>query len=126
MARQAKSKLKSMLIILLYRGIVQKEFILAGQRVISAYYCDVLRRLRTGLWQQKTGCCVTTMHRLTLPFHQQIFDKRHECRPPHTLLLSASSLESVKGRHFDKIGVMEAESQAVLDTLTGNDFQDAF
>jgi hypothetical protein len=53
------------------KGIVHKEFILEGQTVNSAYYCDVL-------WQYKgftlnfgdkgTGCCITTMHPLTLPF----------------------------------------------------------
>jgi hypothetical protein len=31
----------------------------------------------------------------------------------------------LNGRHFDTIEVMEAESQAVLNTLT-DDFQDAF
>jgi hypothetical protein len=30
------------------------------------------------------------------------------------------------GRHFDTIEVMEAESQAVLNSLTEHDFQDAF
>jgi hypothetical protein len=30
-----------------------------------------------------------------------------------------------KGRHFDTIGVIEAESQAVLNTFTEHDFQDA-
>jgi hypothetical protein len=32
----------------------------------------------------------------------------------------------LKGRHFDTIEVVEAESQAVLNTLTEHDFQDAF
>jgi predicted helicase len=32
----------------------------------------------------------------------------------------------LKGRHFDTIEVMEAESQAVLSSLTEHDFQDAF
>jgi hypothetical protein len=31
-----------------------------------------------------------------------------------------------KGRHFDTIEVIKAESQAMLNTLTENDFQDAF
>jgi hypothetical protein len=36
-----------MLIILFHiKGIVHKEFILTGQAVNSAYYCDVLWRLR--------------------------------------------------------------------------------
>jgi hypothetical protein len=43
-ARQVKSKVKSMLIIFLYmKGIVHKEFVLAGQTVSSAKYCDVLQ-----------------------------------------------------------------------------------
>jgi inactivated superfamily I helicase len=32
----------------------------------------------------------------------------------------------LKGRHLDTIEVTEAESQAVLNTLTEQDFQDAF
>jgi hypothetical protein len=32
----------------------------------------------------------------------------------------------LKGRHFDTIDVMEAESQALLNTVTEHDFQDAF
>jgi hypothetical protein len=42
-ARQAKSKVKSMLIIFFdIKGIVYKEFILAAQTVNSAYYRDAL------------------------------------------------------------------------------------
>jgi hypothetical protein len=38
-ARQAKSKVKSMLVIFFdIKGIVHKEFIMAGQTVTSAYY----------------------------------------------------------------------------------------
>jgi hypothetical protein len=32
----------------------------------------------------------------------------------------------LKGRHFDTVEVIEAESQAVLNTFTEHDFQDAF
>jgi hypothetical protein len=32
----------------------------------------------------------------------------------------------LKGRHFDIIEVIEAESQVVLNTLTEHDFHDAF
>jgi hypothetical protein len=35
-------------------------------------------------------------------------------------------LVKLKGRHFDSTEVIEAESQAVLNTLTEHDFQDAF
>jgi hypothetical protein len=44
--REVKSKVKNMLIIFYHvEGIAQKEFILAGQTVSSAYYCDDLWRL---------------------------------------------------------------------------------
>jgi hypothetical protein len=32
----------------------------------------------------------------------------------------------LKGRHFDTIEAFEAESQAMLNTLTEHDFEDAF
>jgi hypothetical protein len=41
--RQVKSKVKSMIIIFSdIKGIVHKEFVLAGKNVDSAHYCDVL------------------------------------------------------------------------------------
>jgi hypothetical protein len=56
-----KSKVKSMLIIISdIKGIVDKEFMLAGQTVNSAYYCDIswllrenMRILRPEFWKQK-------------------------------------------------------------------------
>jgi hypothetical protein len=52
---------------------VHKGFVLAGQTVNSAYYCDILhwlhenvRGLHPKLWQQRTGHCITTMDHLTL------------------------------------------------------------
>jgi hypothetical protein len=33
---------------------------------------------------------------------------------------------TLKGRHFDTIEVIDTESQAVLNTLTEHDFQDAY
>jgi hypothetical protein len=42
MVRQVKSKVKSRLIIFFdIKGIVHKEFVMAGQTVNSAYCCDV-------------------------------------------------------------------------------------
>jgi hypothetical protein len=44
------------------------------QTVNSAYYCDVLRRLRENVRRlrpeidNRPGCCITTTHRLKLPF----------------------------------------------------------
>jgi hypothetical protein len=61
-------------------------------------------------------------------FYRGIFDrKQHDCRPPPALLFSVSPIEvELRGRHFDTIEVIEAESQAVLNTLTEHDFQEAF
>jgi hypothetical protein len=52
MVRQVKSKIKSMIIIFFnIKGIVNKESILEGQTVNSAYYCEVLQRMRENKWR---------------------------------------------------------------------------
>jgi hypothetical protein len=66
-----------------------------------------------------TGFCITTTHRLTLPLSQSNF-------LPKTTLLSSPTHPELKGRHLNTTEVIEAESQAVLNTLTEHDFQDAF
>jgi hypothetical protein len=45
--------------------------------------------------------------------------------PPYFSLFPRLKLK-LKGRHFDTNEMIEAESQAVLNTLTENDSQDAF
>jgi hypothetical protein len=45
--------------------------------------------------------------------------------PPYFPLYPRLKIK-LKGRHFDTIEVMEAESQAVLNSLTEHDFQGAF
>jgi hypothetical protein len=45
--------------------------------------------------------------------------------PPYFSLFPQFKIK-LKGHHFDTIEVIEAESQAVLNTLTEHDFQDAF
>jgi hypothetical protein len=75
-ARQVQSKVSSILIIFFdIKGIVYKEFVLTGQTVNSAYYCNVLWQLRENLrgfaWNfgyKRIGCCIMTTHCLTLPF----------------------------------------------------------
>jgi hypothetical protein len=44
--------------------------------------------------------------------------------PPYFSLFPRLKIK-LKGRHFDTIEVIEAESQAVLNTLTEHDFRDA-
>jgi hypothetical protein len=62
----------------------------------------------------------TVLHFL---FHQ----KQHDIAP-HLLYFSLFPRLKLKPkvRHFDTIEVIEAESQAVLNTLIKHDFQDAF
>jgi hypothetical protein len=45
--------------------------------------------------------------------------------PPYVSLFLRLKIR-LKGRHFDTVEVIEAESQAVLNTLTEHDSQDAF
>jgi hypothetical protein len=69
-SREVKSKVKTMLMFFFgFKEIVHKKFILVGQTINSAFYCDILwqmrenvRRLRPELWQQKD--CL---------FHQDFF-----------------------------------------------------
>jgi hypothetical protein len=45
--------------------------------------------------------------------------------PPYFSLFPRLTMK-LKGRHFGTVEVIEAESQAVLKTLTEHDFQDTF
>jgi hypothetical protein len=130
---KVKSKVKSMLIVLFdIKGMVHKEFVLAGQTFNSAHYCDVIQRLcenvrtfRPEFWRQNTACCITTTHRLRFPFSPGFFyQKQNDCfpQPPYFSLFPLLKIK-LEGRHFDTIEVIEAELQAVLITLTEHDFQ---
>jgi hypothetical protein len=80
-------------------------------------------------FHKRTGACTTTTHRLALPFSPGNFSyqRQHGCRPPPTLLFSTSRLKiKLRGRQLDSIQLINAELQAVLNTLTDHDFQDAF
>jgi hypothetical protein len=113
------------------KGTDHKEFVLAGQTVNSAYYCEVLRRLRANvrrlrpeLWRQKNWLLHhdnSVSHFLS---HQGISDKETTWLSSHTY--STFLFPRLEARHFDTIEVVEAESQAVLNSLTEHDFQDAF
>jgi hypothetical protein len=102
MAREVKSDVKSILIIFFgIKGIVHKEFVLAGQAVNSVHYCDALRLLRENvrilrheLWRQKTWL----LHHNNAPPHASFFTrafltkKQHDCRP-HPHYFSVSPIE---------------------------------
>jgi hypothetical protein len=69
-----KGKVKSIIIIFLdIKGIVHKEFILAGQKsiphIIVIFYGHCMKVCGTSPWNlTRTGCCITATHRLTFPF----------------------------------------------------------
>jgi hypothetical protein len=87
---------------------------------------------------EKTGCCITRMHRLTLSFSRGIFSytKNNVTVVPHPpyspdlalcdFYLFPQLKMKLKGRRFDTIEVIEAEVQAMLYILIEHDFQDAF
>jgi hypothetical protein len=62
-------------------------------------------------------------------FHQGIFYKKKNMtvvhHPPYFSLFPQFKIK-LAGLHFDTTGVIEAESQVVLNTLTEHNFQDAF
>jgi hypothetical protein len=68
-------------------------------------------------------------NRLTLPFSPgNIFtkiDMNVVLHPPYCSLFPRLKIK-LKGCHSDTAEVIETESQAVLNTLTEHDFQDAF
>jgi hypothetical protein len=53
--RQVKRKVRNVFVIYFHiKGILQKEFVLTGQTVSSAYCCDILRRQRDNVWRLHT------------------------------------------------------------------------
>jgi hypothetical protein len=72
------------------------------------------------------------MHRDNAPFTSFFFTRELLAKynmtvvPPILLFCFLRLKIKLKGRHFDKIEVMKAESQVVPNTVTEHDFQDAF
>jgi hypothetical protein len=74
---------------------------------------------------KRTGCCVTTrVSHFLLPGN--FLSKNNMAlvpHPPYFSLFSRLKMK-LKGHHFVTIEVIEAVSQALLNTLTEHDFQD--
>jgi hypothetical protein len=70
---------------------------------------------------KRTGCCIMTTHRFILPSSPWNFFTQNNItlvpNPPYFTLFPILKTEQ-KGRHFDTIEMMEAESQVLLKTLT--------
>jgi hypothetical protein len=82
------------------KGTVHKEFILQNPIVNSAYYCNVLqrlredvRRLRAKLWRQNNWL----LHHDKASPHtfspRSFLPRKHDCRPSPILLFSVSPIE---------------------------------
>jgi hypothetical protein len=96
------------------KGIVHRRATQSVAHTAVMFYGDCLKMCEDFLpnfGDKITGCCIATTCRLALPF--SLFSV-----PPLKMKL--------EGRHFGTIEVIEAESQAVLNTLTEHDLQGAF
>jgi hypothetical protein len=132
--RRAKSRAYSSFSVT-SRELVPKQFVLAGQRVNSAYYCEILRQLSENvrrlcheIWLQKLAVASQKRTKSHFFSHKGIFHQnQHDCRPNLSYFSLFPRLKmKLKGRHFDTIEVIETESQRMLNTLTEHKFQDAF
>jgi hypothetical protein len=107
---------------------------LAGQTVNCAHYWYLTAIVKmcedfvSNFGDRSTGCCTTTTHRLTLRLSPGNFFTKTTWLsfPTHPNFLFARLRTKQEGHHLDTTVVTEAESQAVLNTLTKHDFQDAF
>jgi hypothetical protein len=130
--RQAKRKIKSMLIIFFdTKGAVHKEFVRADQTVncyVLRRLLENVRRLRPELWRQMNWLLHHDNTPSTLPFSPENFwPKTTWLQSPPTLLFSVSPIEDKTEMPplWNNWGY-PGRMQAVLNTLTEHDFQDAF
>jgi hypothetical protein len=100
--------------------------ILLWRATVAAWKCV---KTSSELWRQKKLLLHDDDAKThTSFFHQETFDqKQHDCRPhsPYFSLLPRLII-SLISRNVDTIEVLDAESQAVLNTFTEQDFQKAF
>jgi len=126
------------------KGIVHKEFVPPGQTVNAAFYVKVLkslqenvRRKRPDQWRNNTWL----LHRDNAPAHTALLIRRFLTdnnmtvvpHPPYSPDLEPSDFflfpelkMKLKGRRFQTLEEIQAESHAILNTLRENDFQECF
>jgi len=140
--RQVRSNIKSMLICFFdHKGIVHKEHVPPGQTVNVAFYVEVLKRLRENVWRKRPDQWRNNtwlLHYGNAPAHAALLTRRflndikmtvvpHTPYSPHLapsdFFLFQKLKMKLKGRRFQTLEEIQAESQAVLNTLRENDFQ---
>ena len=126
------------------KGIFHKEFVPPGQSVNAAFYVEVLIRLRENVrvkrpdqWRNNTWL----LHHNNAPAHAALLTRWFLTdnnmnvvpHPPYSPDLALSDFllflklkMKLKGRIFQTLKEIQAESQAVLNTLRENDFQECF
>ena len=135
-----RSNIKSMLIYF----FDHKEFVPPSQTVNAAFYVQLLQRLwknvrrkRPDQWRNNTWL----LHHDEAPAHAALLTRRFLTdnnmtvvpHPPYSPDLAPSDFflfpklkMKLKGRRFQTLEEIQAESQAVLNTLRENDFQECF
>ena len=138
-----RNNIKSMLICFFdQKGTVHKEFVPPGQTVNAAFHAEVLKRLgenvrrkRPDQWRNNTWL----LHHDNVPAHA-VLTRRFLTdnmtvvpHPPYSPNLATSEFflfpklkMKLKGRRFQMLEEIQAQSQAVLNTLRENDFQECF
>jgi len=126
------------------KGTDHKEFVPPGQRVNPAFYVEVLKRLwenvrrkRLDQWWNNTWL----LHHDKAPAHAAFLTRLFSTdnhmivvpHPPYSSDLAPSHFflfpklkMKLKGRRFRTLEEIQAESQAVLNKLRQNDFQECF
>jgi hypothetical protein len=115
-AIQVETNVRSILIMFSdIKGIVHKEFVLAGQTVNSSYratvsfYGDCLKTCEDFapiFGCKRTGCGITTTYRLTFPFCTREFSTKNKMtivpHPPYFFLFPQFEIQ-LKYHHFDTV-----------------------
>ena len=124
------------------KGIVHKEFVLPGQTVNAAFYVEVLKCLRENVGRKRPDQWrnnIWLLHHDNVLAHAALLSSRIltdnmpvVSHPPYSTDLSPSNFflfpklkMKLKGRRF-QTEESQAESQAVLNMLQENDFQECF
>ena len=143
--KRKKSNIKSVLIRFFdQKGIVHKEFVPPGQRVNAAFCVEVSKRLRENVRRKRPDQRRNNtwlLHHNNAPAHAVLLTRRFwtnnnmtvVSHPPYSPDLAPSDFflfpklkMKLKGRRFQTLEEIQGDSQAVLNTLRENDFQECF
>jgi len=141
-ARQSRSSIKVMMIVFFgLDGIVRAEFVPRNTTVNSDYYKGLLERLRDDVSRKRPEKWANgfILHHDNTPCHtsllvRQFLSNITVCpHPPYSpdlapcdFWLFPKAKMTMKGKRFESIQDIEADTTAQLKTLTKEDFQNCF